>query len=805
MQSNRLRALRATFSQTCKYKSIRNARSLATFAPRVPISPLNLDTPLDYDRQIAQLETVKSGSRRPLTLTEKILYSHLYTSPEHSWALDEIRRGETLLHLRPDRVACHDATATMALLQFISAGLPKVQIPTTVHSDHLVVSRDGAEEDLKRGRHEHREVYAFLSSAAKKYGIGWWKPGAGIIHTTIFENYAFPGGLIIGTDSHTPNAGGMGMLGIGVGGSDAVDAMAGMPWELMCPKVVGVRLTGSLNGWASTKDIICKLAGILTVSGGKGRVIEFFGPGTQTLGATAMATVCNMSAEIGSTSCIFPYSESMSRYLTATKRADIARLASGYKDVLLTADEGSENHYDEVIEIDLDTLEPHINGPFTPDLSHPLSQLKEAVSKSDWPVEVSHAMVGSCTNSSYEDLLKTSQLIQQAHSAGLPHVKTSFMVSPGSEDIRATAEAEGILQTIRDAGAVVLSTTCGPCVGQWDRTDVDVKGRERNTVVSSFNRNFVARHDGNPETCSFVTSPEMVTAFAYAGRIDFNPVTDSIPVAGSSQELRFTAPTSVELPTAFTTGEDLYQAPVQNASHLSVTIDPKSDRLQLLDPFQPWVPGSTNSMPILVKVKGKCTTDHISPAGPWYKYRGHLENISNNMLLAASNAFLPSDSKHLGHTIHPLDSHVDLIHEVARDLRGRGVKWCIIGDWNYGEGSSREHAALEPRFLGGVAVIARSFARIHETNLKKQGMLPLTFVEAGDYDRIRSGDRVTLLGVEEGEMKPGKEVTLQVETEAGEVWRAALQHSFSEGQLRWLRAGSALNHIKQTILGNQGS
>jgi aconitate hydratase len=563
-----------------------------------------------------------------------------------------------------------------------------------------------------------------------------------------------------------------------------------------------VRLTGKLNGWASTKDIICKLAGILTVSGGKGKVIEFFGPGCASLGATAMATVCNMSAEIGSTSCIFPYSESMGRYLSATKRDDIAQEANRYKDVLLTADEGSEHHYDDIIEIDLDTLEPHVNGPFTPDLSHPVSQLKEAVHNSDWPVNVSHAMVGSCTNSSYEDLYKTSQLVSQAKAAGLPRVKTPFMVSPGSEDIRATAEAEGILQSLRDAGAVILSNTCGPCVGQWDRTDVDVKGRERNTVVSSFNRNFVARHDSNPETCSFVTSPEMVMAFAYAGRIDFNPISDSIAVDGSTTELRFSPPTSVELPAAFATGDNLYQAPVQDAAHLSVNIDPQSDRLQLLQPFQPWQAGSAQDMPILIKVAGKCTTDHISPAGPWYKYRGHLENISNNMLLAASNAFLPSgDSKLLGHTVHPLDSSTGVIHEVARDLRDRNVKWCIIGDWNYGEGSSREHAALEPRYLGGIAIIARSFARIHETNLKKQGMLPLTFADPADYDKIALGDRVTLVGVEEGEMQPGQQVGLRVQTKDGKVWDAKLNHSYSERQIRWLRAGSALNYIKETILG----
>lgn len=567
-----------------------------------------------------------------------------------------------------------------------------------------------------------------------------------------------------------------------------------------CPEIVGVRLTGQLNGWASTKDIICKLAGILTVSGGKGKVIEFFGPGCADLGATAMATVCNMSAEIGSTSCIFPYSESMGRYLSATKRDDIAKEANRYKDVLLTADSGSENHYDEIVEIDLDSLEPHINGPFTPDLSHPLSQLKEAVHNSDWPVNISHAMVGSCTNSSYEDLYKTSQLVSQAKAAGLPQVKAPFMVSPGSEDIRATAEAEGILQSLREAGAVILSNTCGPCVGQWDRTDVDVKGRERNTVVSSFNRNFVARHDSNPETCSFVTSPEMVTAFAYAGRIDFNPISDSITVEGTDFQLRFTAPKSVELPMTFTPGEYLYQAPVENATHLAVNIDTQSDRLQLLQPFNPWKIGSTQDMPILIKVAGKCTTDHISPAGPWYKYRGHLENISNNMLLAAANAFLPGDSKLLGQTVHPLDGGTHVIHKVARDLRDRNVRWCIIGDWNYGEGSSREHAALEPRYLGGVAIIARSFARIHETNLKKQGMLPLTFADPDDYDRIALGDRVTLTGVEEGEMVPGKQVGLRVQTRDGEIWEAKLDHSYSARQLKWLRSGSALNYIKETML-----
>lgn len=562
--------------------------------------------------------------------------------------------------------------------------------------------------------------------------------------------------------------------------------------------MVGVRLTGKLHGWASTKDIICKLAGILTVSGGKGKVLEFFGPGCASLGATATATVCNMSAEIGSTSCIFPYSDSMGRYLSATKRENIAQEANRYKDVLLTADEGSENYFDDIIEIDLDILEPHVNGPFTPDLAHPLSQLKEAVHNSNWPVNISHAMVGSCTNSSYEDLYKTSQIVSQAKAAGLPRVKTPFMVSPGSEDIRATVEAEGILQTLRDAGAVVLSNTCGPCVGQWDRTDVDVKGRQRNTVVSSFNRNFVARHDSNPETCSFVTSPEMVTVFAYAGRIDFNPVSDSISVDGTSSRLRFSPPTGVELPIAFTAGDNLYQAPIEGTAHLSINIDPQSDRLQLLQPFKPWQAGCAQEMHVLIKVAGKCTTDHISPAGPWYRYRGHLENISNNMLLAASNAFLHSnDSQLLGHTIHPLTSRTNVIHEVARDLRDKNIKWCIVGDWNYGEGSSREHAALEPRFLGGVAIIARSFARIHETNLKKQGMLPLTFVDPADYNKIALGDKVTLVGVEEGDMVPRKQVEMSVQPKDGQVWKAQLNHSYSARQLEWLRVGSALNLIKK--------
>ncbi|KAH7010039.1 aconitase family-domain-containing protein [Ilyonectria destructans] len=785
--------------------TILQTRTFAVSAEHVALSPLELYNPLDYGSRLKILHNVKRSNPRPLTLSEKLLYSHLIPDAKE-WSLDEIERGKTILQLRPDRVACHDATATMALLQFISAGLPRVKIPTSIHSDHLIVAEYGAEADLRRAASDHQEVYAFLSSAAKKYGIGYWKAGAGIIHITIFENYAFPGGLIIGTDSHTPNAGGMGMLGIGVGGSDAVDAMAGMPWELSCPRVLGVRLTGQLQGWSSSKDIICKLAGILTVSGGKGKVIEFFGPGCDTLGATAMATVCNMSAEIGSTSCIFPYSAAMSRYLSATKRSDIAAQADLFKGQLLTADPGSDKYYDDIIEIDLSRLEPHINGPFTPDLSHPLSQFKEHMSASSWPSKLSVSMVGSCTNSSYEDLDKIRDLVIQAKAAGLEKVKTPFLVSPGSEQIRATAEENGILETLRQAGATVLSNSCGPCVGQWDRKDVDVAGAERNSVISSFNRNFTGRHDSNPATHSFVTSPELATVFAFNGDLNFDPTTDGVSVdgTGATTEFRFSPPKSRELPVSFSPGDDRFQAPVlSDTSALTVDIHASSDRLQLLTPFKSWEDGKASDMDILIKVSGKCTTDHISPAGPWYMYRGHLENISNNMLLGATNSFLPDASslEMIGKALDPIDGEIKPVPQAAKSLQREGRRWCIIGDNNYGEGSSREHAALEPRFLGGVAVIARSFARIHETNLKKQGMLPLTFNDLEDYDKIKEGDTVSLLGVDNGELQPGKQVTMVVVSRDGSQWTATLNHSYHEHQIEWLRAGSALNYIKRVTLG----
>ncbi|KAF4466227.1 aconitate hydratase 1 [Fusarium albosuccineum] len=787
-----LTALRSAFARRSFAKrelQWLQTRGLATHSSHVAISPLEPYNPLDYGSQLQSLHRVRGTKKRPLTLTEKILYSHLIHDQD-DWALDGIERGNTILRLRPDRVACHDATATMALLQFISAGLPRVRVPTSVHSDHLIVAEYGAKEDLLRASSDHGEVYAFLSSAAKKYGIGYWKAGAGIIHTTIFENYAIPGGLMIGTDSHTPNAGGLGMLGIGVGGSDAVDAMAGMPWELVCPKVVGVRLTGELSGWSSSKDIICKLAGILSVSGGKGKVIEFFGPGTQTLGATAMATPCNMSAE-------------------RQREEILPNTPTPSKKYYSNADPGSEEFYDEVIEIDLSTLEPHINGPFTPDLSHPLSEFKKHVEESSWPSKISYSMVGSCTNSSYEDLEKVHNLVTQAKDAGMHRTKTPFMASPGSEQIRATAEESGILNTLRDAGAVVLSNSCGPCVGQWDRKDVDIAGAESNSVISSFNRNFTGRHDGNPATHSFVTSPEIATAFAYTGDLAFNPTTDAVSFldgSGAPSEFRFTPPAANELPQDFSPGNDLYQAPVLiNTSEYEVVIDKDSDRLQLLTPFKPWQDGNAQNMQVLIKVAGKCTTDHISPAGPWYKYRGHLENISNNMLLGATNSFLPDASSlnMIGKARNTTNGEIKTVPQVAKDIQQAGIRWCIIGDNNYGEGSSREHAALEPRFLGGVAVIAKSFARIHETNLKKQGMFPLTFADPQDYDKIVEGDVISLLDADGSDLRPGKQVTMEVKAKDGSRWTAQLNHSYHAHQIEWLRAGSALNYIKRSTLADE--
>ncbi|OBT73691.1 hypothetical protein VF21_06217 [Pseudogymnoascus sp. 05NY08] len=677
----------------------------------------------------------------------------------------------------------------MALLQFMSAGIDKVAIPTTIHTDHLTMAEKGARIDLAAAKIKHKEVFEFLASASAKYGIGFWKPGSGIIHTILFENYTFPGGLLVGTDSHTPNAAGMAMLGVGVGGSDGVDAMAGMPWELPCPKTLGVRLTGRLKGWASSKDIICKLAGMVSVTGGKGKVVEFFGPGVETLGATAMATIGNMSAEIGATSCLFPYSEAMGEYLDVTHRRDIKRAAVQNLN-LITPDEGSDRYYDDVVEIDLDKLEPHINGPYTPDLSHPMSTLKEAVIENKWPANLSASLVGSCTNSSYEDLMKVSNLLKQANEAGLKP-KVPFFVSTGSEQIRATAEDAGFIDVMRNAGATILSSSCGPCVGQWNRPDVP-KG-EANSIISSFNRNFTGRHDGNPGTHSFITSPEIATAFAFSGSLDFNPATDSIPTP-SGTPFKFSLPTSDELPTAFNAGVDLYQPPPSSAEaqKISVTIDPKSDRLQKLEPFAKWQQDQALDLPILLKVQGKCTTDHISPAGPWYDYRGHLDNISNNMLTSATNAFLPTHPP--GTAQNTSNSTIDAVPVIARQYKAAGINYCIIGHNNYGEGSSREHAALEPRYLGAVAIIANGFARIHETNLKKQGMLPLTFDDPETWGRIKKDDTVSILGVEQ--IKPGEQLKVVIKNKDGSEWETMVNHTIHKGQIPWLMSGSALNYIK---------
>ncbi|CAK1366828.1 putative aconitate hydratase, mitochondrial [Cercospora beticola] len=792
---SRARGLSRQTASSRSGQTARCRRQLATLAgstgqPDVPLSNLEKRS-LPYKQLQHNLIAVLRRIQRSLTLSEKIMFTHL-CEPESQ----DIRPGKSFLKLRPDRAACHDATATMALLQFISAGLPKTAVPTTVHSDHLIVTEHGGNIDLENARQQHSEVYNFLSLACKKYDIGYWQAGSGIIHITIFENYAFPGGLIIGTDSHTPNAGGMGMLGIGVGGSDAVDAMAGIPWELPCPKVVGVRLTGKLSGWSSSKDIILKLAGMLTVSGGKGKIIEFFGPGTQTMSATAMATVCNMSAEIGSTSCIFPWAESMGRYLHATDRGFIADAAlNNYN--LITADEGSDKHYDEVLEIDLDTLEPHINGPFTPDLAHPLSRFAGDVQKSSWPRNVSQAMVGSCTNSSYEDLKKVVNMVREASNAGLKP-KVPLLVTAGSEKIRATLEAEGILTELEAAGASILSSSCGPCVGQWNREGASK--HEPNSVISSYNRNFTGRHDGNPATHSFVTSPEIVTAFAYSGSLEHIPGKDFI-MSATGEPFRFTPPASEELPKSFASGDALYQAPASLAetANIEVAVSPTSDRLQLLEPFPAWKTGNALGMKVLVKVKGKCTTDHISPAGPWYNYRGHLENISNNLLIGAENGFLSPTPKDLayarGQAINQLDQTVDAIPQVAKSYKVQGIRWCIIGDNNYGEGSSREHAALEPRFLGGVAVIAKSFARIHETNLKKQGMLALTFSDPSAWDRIVTADTISILDTEN--IEPGKQLVMQVKAANGSTWNTLLEHTYHDGQIPWLMEGSALNYVKK--------
>ncbi|EYE91032.1 aconitate hydratase ACO1 [Aspergillus ruber CBS 135680] len=730
---------------------------------------------INYKKMSENLDIVRQRLSRPLTYAEKILYSHL--DDPHG---QDIERGKSYLRMRPDRVACQDATAQMAILQFMSAGMPSVATPTTVHCDHLIEAQVGGDQDLARANDINREVYDFLSTATGKYNIGFWKPGSGIIHQIVLENYAFPGGLMIGTDSHTPNAGGLAMSAIGVGGADAVDVMAGLPWELKAPKVIGVRLTGQMSGWTAPKDIILKVAGLLTVKGGTGAIIEYHGPGVDSLSCTGMGTICNMGAEIGATTSLFPYNDRMYDYLKATKRQNIADFARGYGKEL-REDEGAE--YDQLIEINLSELEPHINGPFTPDLATPISKFKEAVDTNKWPEDLKVGLIGSCTNSSYEDMSRSASIARDALDHGIK-AKSLFTVTPGSEQIRATIERDGQLQTLEEFGGVILANACGPCIGQWDRKDV--KKGEPNSIISSYNRNFTGRNDANPATHAFVTSPDLVVAMTIAGTLKFNPLTDTLKDK-DGKEFMLKAPTGEGLPAqGYDPGRDTYQAPPADRESISVAVSPQSDRLQLLAGFKAWDGKDATNLPILIKCEGKTTTDHISMAGPWLKYRGHLDNISNNMLIGAVNA----ENGEANKVKNAFTGEYDAVPATARDYKARGIQWVVIGDWNYGEGSSREHAALEPRHLGGLAIITRSFARIHETNLKKQGMLPLTFSDPADYDKIQPTDTVDLLCTE---LEVGKPVTLRVHPKDGAAYDVKLSHTFNESQIEWFHDGSALN------------
>lgn len=754
-------------------------RNYSSGSNQAPMSKFEPTKPIRYDEMDRKIKEFRLHHNKPLTLAEKILYGHLVDTST------KVERGITYLKLNPDRVAMQDATAQMAVLQFMSAGLPETAVPTTIHCDHLIEAFKGGKEDLSTAKDINREVYDFLSSSAKNFGMGFWKPGSGIIHQIVLENYAFPGGLMIGTDSHTPNAGGLGMVAVGVGGADAVDVMAGIPWELKAPKIIGVKLTGSLKGWSSPKDVILRVADILTVKGGTGAIVEYFGPGVESMSCTGMATICNMGAEIGATTSLFPYNHRMATYLKSTGRDNIANYANSYKHNL-QADPNA--HYDQLIEINLDTLEPYVNGPFTPDRGHPLSQFSEAVKKNGWPTDLKVGLIGSCTNSSYEDMSRSASVAKQALDKGVK-AKSKFTITPGSEQIRATIERDGQMKVLEDVGGVVLANACGPCIGQWKREDI-AKG-EKNSIITSYNRNFTGRNDSNPMTHAFVASPEIVTALTLAGDLSFNPLTDFLTDANGNK-FKLTPPTGDELPSkGFTPGEDTYQPPSKSPS--KVVVDPQSQRLQLLEPFKPWDGKDLVDMQVLIKVQGKCTTDHISMAGPWLKYRGHLDNISNNMLIGAINA----ENGKANAVLNQFTGETQPVPLVARDYKKRGVNWLVIGDENYGEGSSREHAALEPRHLGGKAILVKSFARIHETNLKKQGVLPLTFADPKDYDRITGDDRISILGLKD--FIPGKPLTLEVKPANGSAsFKITVNHTFNEGQIQWFKAGSALNYIKQS-------
>ena len=796
-------------------KACNSKKSLILWIMSVDNSTCNLDKKLDFGLPLPQILTPKTSTMafdiemikklyaempakvdaarkllaRPLTLSEKILFSHLHSDQK----IANFERGGSYVDFGPDRVAMQDATAQMALLQFMQAGRPKVAVPSTVHCDHLISAKVEAKQDLQVATADSKEVYDFLASVSNKYGLGFWKPGAGIIHQVVLENYAFPGGLMIGTDSHTVNAGGLGMIAIGVGGADACDVMAGLPWELKWPKLIGIKLTGKLNGWTAPKDVILKVAGILTVKGGTGAIVEYFGEGATNMSCTGKGTICNMGAEIGATTSTFGYDASMSRYLQSTGRADVASLADTVASYL-TADPEvyatPEKYFDEVIHIDLNTLEPHLNGPFTPDLATPISKMKEVAAANGWPTKIEVGLIGSCTNSSYEDISRAVSLAKQVSEKGLT-MQSEYLITPGSEQVRYTIERDGFLEVFSQIGAKVFANACGPCIGMWERVGAEKK--EKNTIVHSFNRNFAKRADGNPNTFAFVGSPELITALAIAGDLNFNPLTDTL-TNNKGEQVKLDAPTGHELPPLGFSVEDAgYQAPAEDGSHVSVVVDPVSKRLQLLDPFTAWEGTDLKSLRLLIKAKGKCTTDHISMAGPWLKFRGHLDNISNNLLIGAVNFF----NEKTDNVKSQLNGQYDTVPNTQRAYKAAGVGTIVVGDENYGEGSSREHAAMEPRHLGVRVVLTKSFARIHETNLKKQGMLALTFADKNDYDKIQEDDAIDVIGLTH--FAPDQPLTLVLTHKDGSTDTIKANHTYNQQQIEWFKSGGALNIIRKQV------
>lgn len=741
-----------------------------------------------YEQLPGKVQQVKDALQRPLTLTEKILFTHLSADvPVRNYI-----RANDYVDFTPDRVAMQDATAQMALLQFMNSGRATVAVPSTVHCDHLIQAYKNADADLETAKITNREVFDFLRDVSNKYGIGFWKPGAGIIHQVVLENYAFPGGMMIGTDSHTPNAGGLGMIAIGVGGADAVDVMAGMPWELKMPKLIGVKLTGKLSGWSAPKDVILKVAGILTVKGGTNAVVEYFGEGAESLSATGKGTICNMGAEVGATTSIFPFDQKSAEYLGQTGRKEVADEAMKVIQHLQPDPEvvaNPELYYDQLIEINLSKLEPHINGPFTPDAAYTISEFGEAVKKNGWPRKMEVGLIGSCTNSSYEDLTRAVSIVKQAADDEVP-VKAQFLINPGSEQIRYTAERDGILQVFQDAGATIIANACGPCIGQWKRDDETANDRV-NSIVTSFNRNFAKRNDGNPNTHAFVTSPELVAALTISGDLCFNPLTDTL-LNERGEEVKLKEPNGFELPpNGYEVKDAGFIAPSENGNEVNIDIDPESNRLQKLEPFAPWNGEDLTDLPLLIKVKGKCTTDHISMAGPWLRFRGHLDNISENMLIGAVNVF----NNQTNTVIDPETGEYMTVPGLARKFKAQGLGSIVVAEENYGEGSSREHAAMEPRHLNVKAILVKSFARIHETNLKKQGMLGLTFVDNSDYEKIKEGDKISILGLRD--FAPGKNLTVQLLHKDGTRETFEVSHTYNEQQVEWFRAGSALNAMKK--------